>query len=63
MKSSVIVKCFKHCGAVPGDMTENEQDPFADIVANTAVLGELVSQIQGEITANEYSSADDDLST
>ena len=44
-------------------MTENEQDPFADIVANTAVLGELVSQIQGEITANEYSSADDDLST
>ena len=63
VKSSVIVKCFKHCGAIPGDTTEDEQDPFADIAADTAVLGELVSRMQGEITANEYGSADDDLST
>ena len=64
VKSSVIVNCFKHCGAIPGDITEDdEQDPFADIAADTATLGELVSCMQGEITANEYSTADDDLST
>ena len=64
VKSSVIVNCFKHCGAIPGDVTEDdEQDPFADIAADTATLGELVSCMQGEITANEYSTADDDLST
>lgn len=65
VKSSVIVNCFKHCGAIPEavDTTEDEQDPFADIATDTAALGELVSRMQGEITANEYGSADDDLST
>ena len=64
VKSSVIANCFKHCGAIPGDITEDdEQDPFADIAADTATLGELVSCMQGEITANEYSTADDDLNT
>ena len=46
-----------------GGVTEyDEQDPFVDIAADTATLGELVSRMQGEITANEYSAADDDLS-
>ena len=64
VKSSVIANCFKHCGAIPGDITEgDEQDPFTDIAADTATLGELVSCMQGEITANEYSTADDDLNT
>ena len=35
--------CFKHCGALPGDATEDEWDQFADIAADTAVLGEFVS--------------------
>ena len=63
VKSSVIQNYFKHCGAIPGGANEDEQDPFADIVADTAALGQLVSRMQGEITANEYGSADDDLST
>ena len=63
VKSSVIQNCFKHCGAIPGGATEDEQDPFADIAADTVALGQLVSRMQGEITANEYGSADDDLST
>jgi len=63
VKSSVIVNCFKHCGAIPGEASEDERDPFADIAADTTVLGELVRRMQGEITANEYGSADDDLST
>ena len=54
MKSSVI---FKHCRAISKGVTEDEKDPFAD----TAALGELVSRIQGDITADEYGSADDDL--
>ena len=64
VKPSAIVNCLKHCGAIPGDTAEDgEQNPFADIAADTAVLGELVSRMQGEITANEYRSVDDDLST
>ena len=63
VKSSVIVNCFKHCGAIPEGVTEDEQDPFADIEEDTAAIGGLVSRIQGDITANEYGSADDDLST
>jgi len=47
----------------PWGVAEDEQDPFADIAANTAVLRELVGQTQGEITAEAYSSADDLLST
>ena len=61
VKSSVIQNCFKHCGAIPGGATEDEQDQFADIAADTAALGQLVSRMQGEITANEYGSADDDF--
>ena len=63
VQSSTIVNCFKHCKAVPDVSTDTDEDPFAGLDQDSSELGELVSQIQGDISVEQFISADNVLST
>ena len=62
-------KCFRKCGISPASVAEgarDQEDPFSDIDAETqdmSSLNELVQQINPDLTAEEYVSAEEDLTT
>jgi len=71
VKPQTVVNCFKLCGALPQEQ-ESDEDPFEGLGEDDpldgsdndcARLQELVEQLGSEATAQEYLSADDDLST
>ena len=64
VKPETIMHCFRHCGAIPCDPVI-EEDPFAslDDGEETSLLEDLVHEFDPSMTAQEYVSADDDLST
>ena len=61
--------CFQKCGISPETVAEgarDQEDPFLDIDAETQEmrsLNELVQQINQDMTAEEYISAEEDLTT
>jgi len=64
VQSTTIANCFKHCKAVPDvSADEEDEDPFAALNEDLSELSELVAQIQGDISADQFISADNDLST
>ena len=64
VKPQTIAKCFRQCGAIPQE--QSDEDPFAGLDDEddaTARLEELVDQLGSDITTDEYMAADDDLCT
>lgn len=71
VSATTIKNCLRHCGAFPTQeksTTESQSDdPFADIDQaadrDMASLGELVSQINGDVTAEQYVNGEEGLAT
>lgn len=62
VRPQTIINCFRTTGVLPQDQV-SEEDPFAGLEEDDMCLEELVTQLDPDITADEYVDADDGLST
>lgn len=69
VSSDTVKNCFRKCGISPETAAErarNQEDPFSDIDVETqdmSSLNQLVQQLNPDVTAEEYISAEEGMTT